>query len=66
MGAVTIMSEEDALKILELIQGTFVLANAEEAMPDSSEQQALAKFKSGDSDYQPSMTQDNLKEELGM
>ena len=66
MGAVTIMSEEDALKILELIQGTFVLANAEEAMPDSSEQQALAKFKYGDSDYQPSMTQDNLKEELGL
>ena len=66
MGAVTIMSEEDIMKIFFFFYWTFVLANAEEAMPDSSEQQALAKFKSGDSDYQPSMTQDNLKEELGL
>ena len=33
LGAVTIMSEKDAEKVWELIQGTFCLSNAEEDIP---------------------------------
>lgn len=41
-GAVTIMSEQDAQKLWELIQGTFILNNAEEVTPDEDELAALA------------------------
>ena len=34
IGAVTIMNEKDAQKVWELIQGTFILNNAEEVEPD--------------------------------
>ena len=36
-GAVTIMSEEDAVKVWNLIQGAFALSNAEEVVPDPDE-----------------------------
>ena len=40
-GAVTIMSDEDAEKVWNLIQATFLLNNVEEVTPDPDEIAAL-------------------------
>ena len=37
LGAVTIMSEEDAQKVWDLIRATFSLSNLEETIPDDEE-----------------------------
>ncbi len=66
MGAVTIMSEKDAEKIWELIQGTFALSNAEEVTPDSEELNVLEEYKNGNPDYVPSISQEELIKELGL
>lgn len=65
-GAVTVMSEEDAQKVWELIQGTFVLANAEVVEADPEEAAALAAYHNGDPDYQPAITHEDLIKELGL
>ena len=49
-GAVTIMSEEDAVKVWNLIQGAFALSNAEEVAPYPDELAAIAAYKAGDPD----------------
>ena len=49
-GAVTVMSEEDAQKVWNLILSTFSLANIEQVVPDS--------------DYQPSVSQEDLIRKL--
>ena len=66
IGAVTIMSEKDAAKIWELIQGTFALNNAEEVVPESDELTALEAFNTGDPEYQPTVSQAELMKELGL
>ena len=66
LGAVTIMSEKDAQKVWELIQGTFVLSNAEEVTPDPDELNAIKAYKSGDPEYQPSISHEDLMKELGL
>lgn len=65
-GAVTIMSEEEAQKVWELIQATFRLANAEEVTPSSEESAILHAYKNGDSDYQPAISQEDLLKTLGI
>lgn len=50
-GAVTIMSDEDAEKVWNLIQATFLLNNVEEVTPDPDEIAALNAYHSGDPDY---------------
>ena len=66
LGAVAIMSDKDAEKVWKLIQGTFALANAEEAEPEAEELAALNAYHSGDPTYQPTMTQDEVIKELGL
>lgn len=66
LGAVTVMSEEDAKKVWELICATFILNNAEEEIPDPEELGAMNAYKAGDPDYQPSISQSELIEELGL
>lgn len=66
LGAVTIMSEKDAQKVWELIQGAFVLSNAEEVTPEPDELNAIKAYKSGDPEYQPSISQEDLMKELGL
>ena len=66
LGAVAIMSEEDAEKVWDLIRGAFALSNAEKTVPDADEISALNAYKAGDSDYQPSCSQDELMKELGL
>lgn len=65
-GAVTVMSEADAEKVWNLIQATFILSNAELAEATPDELEALAAYRNGDSDYQPSVSQEQLFEELGL
>lgn len=66
LGAVTIMSEKDAAKVWELIQGTFALANAEEVEPEPDELEVIRKYEAGDPDYQPVMTHEEVLKELGL
>ena len=65
-GAVTIMSEEDAVKVWNLIQGAVALSNAEEVAPYPDELAAISAYKAGDPDYQPSISQEEVLKELGL
>lgn len=65
-GAVTVMSEEDAQKVWDLILATFALNNIEEVIPDPDEQSAINAYKNGASDYQPSISQEDLLKELNL
>ena len=64
MGAVTIMSEKDAIRVWELIQGVFVLNNAEEVEPTPDELASIRAYKSGEQDYQPAISHEELLREL--
>ena len=66
IGAVTIMSEEEAEKVWNLIQASFILSDVEEIEPDPEELVALRRYEAGEPDYQPSMSAENLKRELGL
>lgn len=66
LGAVTIMSERDAEKVWELIQGTFALTNAEEVEPEVDELEALNACRNGKAEYQPVISHENLIKELGL
>ena len=65
-GTVAIMSDEDAEKVWNLIQATFLLNNVEEVTPDPDEIAALNAYHSGDPDYQPAMSQEEVLKELGL
>ena len=65
-GAVTVMSEEDAQKVWDLILSTFALDNIEQIVPDPDEQAAMDAYKNGNPDYQPSVSQENLLKELNL
>lgn len=66
IGGVTIMSEKDAEKIWNLIQASFILPDIEEVEPDPDELEALRRYEAGDPDYQPSISAEDLKKELGL
>ena len=66
LGAVTIMSEEDAEKVWDLIRGAFALSNAEKAVPDAEEISAFNAYKAGAEEYQPSCSHEELLKELGL
>ncbi len=66
IGAVTIMSEEEAEKVWNLIQASFILSDVEEIEPDPEELGALRRYEAGEPDYQPSISAENLKRELGL
>lgn len=64
LGAVTVMNDKDAEKVWDLIQSTFALANAEEVEPEEDELAALKAYRKGASEYQPTMTHDEVLKEL--
>lgn len=64
--AVTIMNDEDAEKVWNLIQSIFLLNNVEEVIPEPEEIEALNAYHSGDLDYQPAMSQEEVLKELGL
>lgn len=66
LGAVTVMSDEDAKKVWDLICATFILNNAEEDAPDPEELAAINAYNAGDPDYQPSVSQSEMLKELGL
>lgn len=65
-GAVTVMSEEDAQKVRELILSTFSLDSIEQVLPEPEEQAAINAYQNGDPDYQPSVSQEDLIRELNL
>ena len=60
------VNDEDLKRSWNLIQATFLLNNAEEVSPDSEEIAALNAYHSGDPDYQPVMSQEEVLKELGL
>lgn len=66
LGAVTIMNDSDAERVWELIQAVFVLSNAEEVEPTSEELRAFDAYRNGDTDYQASISHEQLMKELGL
>ena len=68
IGAVSIMSDKDADIFWHIIQKHFtapdLFANIEEVEPD--EISAFHAYQSGDPEYQPSYSQDDLIKELGL
>ena len=66
LGAVTIMSEQDAEKVWELIKSVFALSHAETDIPDSEELKILEAYHNGDPDYQASISQEQLLKELNL
>ena len=65
-GAVTVMSEEDAQKVWDLILSTFDLDNIEQVVPEPDEQAIMNAYKNGVPDYQPSVSQEDLLKELNL
>ena len=65
-GAVSIMTDEDAQKVWDLILSTFALNNVAQDTPTPDEQAAFAAYKNGDPDYQPSISQEELMKELNI
>lgn len=53
-------------KVWDLIQGTFILNNAEEVEPDLEELEAIRAYKAGDPEYQPYISHEELMKELGL
>ncbi len=66
IGAVSIMTDDDAEKIWKLILGTFALANAKEDIPDEDESLILDEYRAGNPDYQPYMSHEDVLKELGL
>lgn len=66
IGAISVMNEQQAEKVWELIQTAFRLSNAEETEPSSEELQAMEAYHNGVVDYQPVHTQESVIAELGL
>ncbi len=66
LGAVTIMSEEDARKVWDLIRTTFALSNLDEVVPDDEELAILEAYHAGAEEYQPVISHEELMKELGL
>lgn len=66
LGAVTIMSEDDAKKVWDLIRTTFSLSNLEEVAPDNEEVAILNAYHTGADEYQPVISHEDLLKELGI
>ena len=61
-GAITVMSEEYAEKIWEIIKLQFAFP---EEIPSEEEQAIICSYKNNEADYQPFISHDDLKRELG-
>ena len=54
-----------AEKVWNLIQASFILSDVE-IEPDPEELEALRRYEAVEPDYQPSISAENLKRELGL
>lgn len=66
IGAVTIMNDEDAAKVWELIQGAFALFNAPEEQPDLEDLEVITAYQNNDPDYQAQFSSEDVKKLLGL
>lgn len=69
IGAITVMSEEEAEKIWSIIQEKFADKSQtwdeiEEAEPTPEELEIIEKYKNGDDNYQPYILHEDLKKKL--
>ena len=55
-----------AEKVWNLIQASFIFSDVEEIEPDPEELEALRRYEAVEPDYQPSISAENLKRELGL
>lgn len=55
-----------AEKVWNLIQASFILSDVEEIELDPEELEALRRYEAVEPDYQPSISAENLKRELGL
>ena len=55
-----------AEKVWNLIQASFILSDVEEIEPDPEELEALRRYEAVEPDYQPSISAENLKREIGL
>ena len=44
----------------------YILSDVEEVEPDTEELESLRRYEAGDPDYQPSISTEDLKKELGL
>ena len=66
LGAITVMNDQDAEKVWELIQGTFTLSNADTVDPNADELAALKAYRNGDPEYQPALSHEEVLKELDL
>lgn len=70
IGAITVMNEEDALllwdDILNAYSSRSSLDGVTEVPPTEKEIEILNAFENGDDRFQPSISSDELKKELGL
>jgi len=62
-GAITVMDEEDAIKIWEIIRIQFSFPEDE---PSEEEVRTFNAYKNGDDEYQPYISHEELVKELGL
>ncbi len=62
IGAITIMSESDAEKVWKIIMQEF----SEEVDPSEEELEIIKAYNSGDEEYQPYISHQDIKKELGI
>jgi len=69
IGAIAVMNESDAKRLWEIILKEFADNSAwgdiEEDEPTKEELEILKAYKDGDEEYQPHITHEELKKELG-
>jgi len=63
LGAITVMSEEDAEKIWKIIKMKFGFSTD---TPTEDEITIINAYEDGNDDYQPYITHEDLKKELGL
>jgi hypothetical protein len=66
IGAVTVMNDNDAEKVWQLIQAAFSLTNVSETTPTADEAAIMKAYSNGDPDYQPSISHEDVMKELGL
>ena len=66
IGAITIMADEDAEKIWNIIQATFTLENLESVEPTDDELSALKAYQEKNPEYTATLTSDEVMRELGL
>ena len=63
LGAVTVMSEADAKRVWNVIR---MQLGIDEDIPTIKEKKIIEAYKQGDEEYQPYISHDELKRELGL